>query len=121
MKSYDGIFIFPPESAPEARKRQLKGVEDLFQKYQAQILEKVEWGKRPLGYAVRKMKEGYFILWSFQMETSKVAEFRHALNLQEELLKFMLTVKPVKPAKAVNEKARAAAPAKPAQQVGSAQ
>jgi small subunit ribosomal protein S6 len=107
MRSYESIFIFPPEETPEARKKQLKNLEDLIQKFQGIVEQKVEWGKRPLGYPVKKFKEGYFILCDFQMEPKNIAEFRRNLELQEELVKFMVTLKNIRAVKKPSEKIRA--------------
>ena len=104
MKSYEGVFIFPPDSTPDARKAQFKNLDDLFAKLQAEILQKNEWGKRPLGYHIRKFGEGHFCVIDFKMDPSKALEFRKSLDLQEEIIKYMVTVKnnfpDKKPAKA---------------------
>ena len=96
MEVYEAVFIFPPESAAEARKSQLKSLDDLFAKFQGEIIQKTEWGKRPLGYPVRKFREGYFLLVDYKMDPARATEFRKALELQEELLKFMNCVKDIK-------------------------
>ncbi len=116
MKSYEGVFVFPPESAPEARKTQLKSLEDLISKFGGTIQQKQEWGRRPLGYAIRKFSEGYFVVCDFQMETGKATEFRKGLELQEDLLKFMVTSRNVKAEKRIAQRVAASAKSKPAQQ-----
>lgn len=102
MKSYEGMFIFPPEAAPEARKAQDKALDDLIKKFEGKILQKTEWGRKPLGYPLKKFREGHFVILDFQLPPLKMNEFRKALELQGDLLKFMLTIKqtkaPVKPA-----------------------
>ena len=120
MRSYEGMFIFPPESAPESGKKQLKNLEDLISKFQGSIVEKIDGGKKPLGYPVKKFKEGYFILLDFQLDSLKMMELRNALTLQEDLLKFMITLKNVKAIARAAERSRTLA-AKPAHQVGTAQ
>jgi small subunit ribosomal protein S6 len=115
MKSYEGVFIFPPDSAPDARKSQLKNLDDLFAKYQVEVLQKTEWGKRPLGYHIRKHNEGHFLIVDFKMDPSKAEEFRKSLELLEDVIKFMVTVKNVqsekKAAKSAKPAPAAAAPA----------
>ena len=106
MKPYEGVFIFPPESAPEERKTQLKSLDDLIAKFHGEIVQKMEWGKRPLGYAIRKFREGHFLIVDFKMSPSGMAEFRKNLDLQDSLLKYMVTVKDTK----VDKKAAAKPP-----------
>lgn len=114
MKSYEGVFVFPPESAPEARKNQLKSLDDLISRFGGTIQQKQEWGKRPLGYAVKKFSEGYYVVCDFQMDPSKAGEFRRGLELQDELLKFMVTSRNVKAEKRIAQRVAASAKSKPA-------
>ena len=110
MKSYEGIFIFPPESAVDARKAQLKGMDDTLAKFQGSVIQKNEWGKRSLGYPLKKFREGYVVVVDFEMPTAQAGEFRKNLELQEDLLKYMITVKTLaKPDKKISEKPPVAA------------
>lgn len=108
MKSYEGVFIFPPEAAAETRKAQFKNLDDLLAKFQAEIVLKNEWGKRPLGYTVRKFNEGHFCVIDYKMDPAKAVEFRKALQLQEDVIKYMITLKNLMPDK------RPPKPSKPA-------
>ena len=114
MKAYEGVFIFPPESAGDARKAQLKNLDDTIAKFQGSVIQKNEWGKKQLGYPLKKFREGYVLVADFEMPTSQTIEFRKTLELQEDLLKYMITVKAtVKPDKKAASKAPVA-PAAPA-------
>ena len=93
MTSYEGVFIFPPEAAGDTRKAQLKNLDELIGKFQGSVIQKNEWGKRPLGYPIRKIREGYFVVVEFGMPPSQATEFRKLLELQEDILKYMITVK----------------------------
>ena len=100
MTSYEGIFIFPPDSAGDARKAQLKTLDDSIAKFQGSIVQKNEWGKKMLGYPLKKFREGYVVVTDFNMPSLQAIEFRKNLELQEDLLKYMVTVKAkVKPEK----------------------
>ncbi len=112
MTSYEGIFIFPPESVGDTRKTQLKTLDDIIAKFQGSIIQKNEWGKKQLGYPLKKFREGYVVVTDFDMPSSQAIEFRKSLELQEDLLKYMVTVKAkVKPEKAAAVPPPAAAPA----------
>ncbi len=100
MKSYEAVFIFPPEVAADTRKAQLKNIDDIIAKFQGAVIQKNELGKRPLGYPLKKFREGYFVVVVFQMPTSQAGVFRKTIELQEDILKYMITVKEeVKPEK----------------------
>ncbi len=117
MRNYEGIFIFPPEGTPEVRKKQSGLLEELIKKFQGSVLHKTENPRRPLGYRIKKFNEGYCFVFDFQVPPSQMTELRKTLELQEDLLKFMLTVKPpaaLKPAEpSAAEAASRPAPASP--------
>lgn len=93
MRGYEGLFIFPPEAAPEARKDQLEKLKELIQKFGGSLSHTEEWGKRPLGYAIRKFREGHMVVHHFQLDSLKTNELRKALELQEDLIKYTLVTK----------------------------
>ena len=93
MKSYEGVIIFPPESTPEVRKNQLQGLDDLIRKHSGSVTQKLEWGKRLLGYPLKKHREGYILVVDFQMDPKNTVEFRKNLELQDDILHYMITIK----------------------------
>ena len=113
MKSYEGLFIFAPEATPDVRKEQVGRLEALIQKFSGSITQKNEWGKKLLGYSIRKFREGYFLLVDFQMDSLKTNEFRKALELHEEVMKYTVIAKLPRRA-AVEAKPAAPAPHHPA-------
>lgn len=100
MKSYEGLFVFPPDSTPDVRKGQLKNIDDLIAKFKGQVTLKTEWGKKLMGYPIRKHAEGYVMIYDFQMDSSQAVEFRKGIDLQEDLIKYMITIKVLEKVKA---------------------
>lgn len=116
MKSYEGMFVFSPEISIETAKEQLKNVENLITKFQGQLVQAVEMGKRPLGYLVRKFREGQFFLLEYKLDPSKATEFRNSVQLQDDVIKFMITVKNEKAQKKLLKQAEAGKAPRPAVQ-----
>ena len=87
MRKYEGIFIFPPEETPETCKEEEKRLEEKITRLGGRILERKDWGRRLLGYPLRKFHEGRILLWDFEMEPQQITEFRKVLGLDEKLLK----------------------------------
>lgn len=115
MNSYEGVFIFPPDIAPDTRKAQLKTLDDLFLKAGAEILQKTEWGKKTLGYPIKKFNEGHYLIVDYKMDPAKTEEFRKTVQLQDSIIKYMITVRDLEAEKkAAAAKAKAARPAVPA-------
>lgn len=97
MKMYEGFFILPPDAASDARKTQMNVLETTLQKFGGKILQRHELGRKPLGYLLKKFREGYHVVIDFDMEPTQQQELRKTLELQEDILKYMITVKIPKP------------------------
>lgn len=93
MKTYEGIFVFSSAVSEEVRKQQVSGLEALFAKFKAAITQKNEWGKRALAYPVKKMRDGIFLLIDFEIPPNQLKEFRKALEINQDVIKFMITIK----------------------------
>lgn len=93
MKSYEGILVFPPTATPDDRKAQDKAIDTLVEKFKGKVNQRTDWGKRPLGYTIKRFSEGVFSFVEFDMAPEGVSDFRKALEVHPEVLKYMVTVK----------------------------
>lgn len=93
MKTYEGIFVFPPVQTPEEKKASEKKVNEIVGKFGGKIIQRLDWGRRPLGYMVKKFSEGCFELVEVEMEPGNVDAFRKNLQLLPELVKFSIFAK----------------------------
>lgn len=104
MRKYEGLFIFPPEETPEASKGEEKRLEEAISRLGGRISERKDWGRRPLGYPIRKFREGRILLWNFEIEGNQMGELKKSLALDQRILKSTI-VKPKEP-KPMKEPAR---------------
>ena len=96
MKKYEGLFIFPPDVTGESHKDPASEVTKWIEKFQGKVLQKTDLGKRHLGYLLGKYKEGRTFVFEYEMDPSRTQEFRKELELQENLLKYMVSIPPKK-------------------------
>ena len=92
MKKYEGLFIFPPEVIGESHKDPAGEVTKWIEKFQGKVLQKNDLGKKTLGHPLRKYKDGRILVFEFEMNSSRAQDFRKELELQENLLKYMISV-----------------------------
>ena len=90
MKTYDCLVIFPPTVSGLDTKN---AFEELVKKNGGQILNRIEMGKRFLGYPVKKSKEGYLAAFDVELEPGQMGELRRSLDLSEEILKYTIVIK----------------------------
>lgn len=116
MKIYEGLLILRTDESPETRQNHLKDFEQLLKRLEGKVNLKEEWGSRPLGYPLRKSRDGYFVNFEFEVASANVPEITRVLGLNEHILKHMITVKARENKRKIEKKAAAskAAATKPA-------
>ena len=88
MNKYESVIIINPNVDEE-------GMKTLIQKFTNLIntdgkLEKAEeLGKRKLAYEINKNKEGYYVVFYFEANTSLIAELERNYRITDEVIKFM--------------------------------
>jgi len=92
MRTYEIVVIAHPDLDEAA-------FEALIEKVQGWItgvdgsIEKVDrWGRRRMAYAIRKQREGQYVLLKAQMPSSFIAELERNLQLQEPVMRYMVTI-----------------------------
>lgn len=88
MNKYESVVIINPNVDEE-------GIKALIQKFVSLInsdgkLEKAdELGKRKLAYEVKKNREGYYVVFYFEANTSLISELERNYRITDEVIKFM--------------------------------
>ena len=88
MNKYESVVIINPNVDEE-------GIKALVQKFTDLInsdgkLEKAdELGKRRLAYEVKKNREGYYVTFYFEANTSLISELERNYRITDEVIKFM--------------------------------
>ena len=117
MNRYEMIYIIDTGLEETARKELIEKVSALITANGGEI-EKVDetWGKRRLAYAIDYKTEGWYVLVHFQASPELPRELERNLQINENILRY-LVVKLVEKRSAV--KPRPVRPAAPAEEVPS--
>ena len=95
MRRYEALLIFPPDSASGGSKDEEKRLEELIRRLGGRLLDRTDLGRRPLGYPLRKSREGRLLQCLFEMEPNQIVEFQKVLELDETILKSTVLKSPV--------------------------
>ena len=108
MNKYEALFIFPPDEGPDATKSDETRLEETLTRFGGRIVDRQDWGKRPLGFALRKFREGRILHWNFEIDAPKLIDLRRQLQLNEKILKSSIfrAVTPKPPKEKANKKKR---------------
>ena len=93
MRTYEALIIFHPQTTGEILQGDKGVFEEAIKKHEGKILNRIEVGKRSLGYSIKKSKEGYCVAFLFELLPAKMDAFKRSLQLAEEILKFTLVQK----------------------------
>jgi len=92
MREYELVFIVHPDLDDMA----LKDVVDKVSGWITEaggVISKVDlWGKRKLAYAIRKQKEGQYVLMRTQMDPKFGATLERNLRFLEPVMRFLLVI-----------------------------
>lgn len=94
LRHYEALMITQPRPTREGVQGDQAAFEDAVRKQGGKILGHTDLGKRTLGYEVKKAKEGYVTTYDFELLPEKIESLKQMLERADDILKFMVTVKP---------------------------
>jgi small subunit ribosomal protein S6 len=103
MRLYEAVIILVHQATEERQKELIRKVDSVFSKYGAVIKAHHDRGRKPLGYMMKKHKEGHFYIYDAEIEPSRVSEIVRELRLEEQILQASVVIPPKKSSK-VSEK-----------------
>lgn len=94
LSHYEAMFILPAHVSEDSRAKLVEKVAGLISQLNGKIVKQFSMGKQKLAYMIGKHREGHFLLVYFDMDPTNQKELVHNLNLNEDLVRFMIfTVK----------------------------
>lgn len=91
MKNYDGLFILKPGLEKEELDQLYQKISDNIKKYNGEIENAEEWGKRRLAYKIGRHKEGVYYLLRLKIGPSQIAPLNADFKLNESIIRVMFT------------------------------
>lgn len=88
MNKYESVVIINPNLDEEGTKAVVKKFESLINS-DGKLEKADELGKRRLAYEVKKNREGYYVVFYFEANTSLIAELERNYRITDEVIKFM--------------------------------
>ncbi len=121
MGTYEIVAVLRPDLDEEALGAALTRISQRITEHGGTATSLERWGKRKLAYPVKKHRDGYYALFVFTLQATRIAPLRQVIGLNEELLRFTLATHRAKPVPAAATQPPAAAtqpPAPPAASTG---
>jgi len=91
MNHYELMYIMVPTLEGEALEAVMTKVTTLIESVNGTITEVKKWGKRRLAYEINDIKDGFYVVVTFDAEPSTISEIDRVLKLTEEIIRFLIT------------------------------
>lgn len=88
MRPYEMMVLLPAEL--EDHKIVLEQVGEVVQGLGGQIAKLDLWGKRRLAFPIEKKTEGYYALYTFDLEPTQVKELDRLLKLRSDVTRHIV-------------------------------
>lgn len=90
MKKYELMFIINPTVLEEGRDAVIEKVTGVLTAAGANVEKSEKWGERKLAYPINKKKTGFYVLTTFEVDGTVLADVEAKLNITEEVLRYII-------------------------------
>ncbi|MBN1493188.1 MAG: 30S ribosomal protein S6 [Candidatus Omnitrophica bacterium] len=87
MRKYEALVLIDPSLGGESINDGLNKVEEIVKKRGGTIDQRVEHGKKRLGYVIKKKKDAYVYTIIFKVDSTKITEIEYDIRLVAEVLR----------------------------------
>jgi small subunit ribosomal protein S6 len=93
MRNYEIAIIIHPELEDAAYNEVVERVQELIKNSDGTIVKVDQWGRKKLAYEINNLTEGQYVFFQTEMEPTVCSDIEHALQLNESIIRFMITSK----------------------------
>jgi small subunit ribosomal protein S6 len=91
LRKYELLFIVSAESDEEKVASVMKRYEDVITHGNGTVLTSEKWGKRRLAYEINDLREGLYILMTFDAEREVAAEIDRLMKIDQDVMRHMIS------------------------------
>ena len=90
MKTYELLTILKPNLDTDEADKVIEKIDADLAELGGKVVSRDKIGRRKLAYDIKKSRDGFFVNTVLSMPEEKVADFRRALKLNDNVLRVML-------------------------------
>lgn len=91
MRNYELLVILQPDLDEASIEDANNKIEGWINEAGGKIEKTDKWGKRQLAYEIRKLREGYYVLYQVNMPPTFTTELERNLRFLEPVMRHMVT------------------------------
>ena len=93
LKTYESMIIVMPTLNEDAAKKENEKIQSFIKENGGEVLKIDEWGKRKLAYEIQKFTEGYYFVYNYTFEPSKISQLERYYKLNENVIRYNILTK----------------------------
>mgnify|MGYP001065634266 CR=1 FL=1 len=93
MKTYEMLYILDAAVSDEGKEAFVKKFEDIVVSSNGKVVSTDKWGVKKLAYPIKYKHDGFYVLMTFEADSSAVKELDRVAGLSSEVLRRVITVK----------------------------
>ena len=90
MRKYEMLTIL--DAGTENQSEEIAKIEEVIKNLGGTVSKSDAWGKKTLAYPIRKKTEGYYVLFSFELEAAQTFELRRIFGLRANVYRQLMIV-----------------------------
>lgn len=93
MRTYELMAVLRPDLDSEGTGRAVERIVSLVEALNGQVTsinQENPWGMRRLAYPIRHFRDGYYVLFSLQLDPARQGELDRELKLREEVIRYLV-------------------------------
>jgi len=90
MNQYEFLFILKPDFSESEVNSVVGDVGTLLELTGGELVSDDAWGLRSLAYPIKKFNKGFYFVWQIALPGEGVSLLRKKLELNENILRFLL-------------------------------
>ena len=90
MNKYELAVVVSANLEDEQRTATVDKVKALVERFNGNITEVDDWGKKKLAYEIQKMKEAYYYFIRFEADENAPAEIESRIRIMDGVIRFLV-------------------------------
>lgn len=96
MRAYELTVVLPGKTTPAKKRQARETIEKMVKVLNGKVGEVSDWGEKELAYPIAKNTSGVFLHFPLELDSEGARALPEKLNLEEDILRFLLIKKIVR-------------------------
>ena len=93
MNKYELALVVSAKVEDEVRDAVVEKAKSYIARYNGNVTEVEEWGKKKLAYEIQKMHEGFYYFIQFEADAAAPAEIESHMRIMDNVLRYLVVNK----------------------------